>query len=434
MNIVDIIKEKRDMKELSTEEIKYFVKEYSKGNITDYQASSLLMAIYLNGMSEREILDLTLAMANSGDMLDLSEIKGIKVDKHSTGGIGDKVTMIVMPLVAACGVPVAKMSGRGLGYTQGTIDKLDSIPGFRTNLTLDEFITNVRTIGIALMGQSEKIAIADKKLYALRDVTGTVESIPLIASSVMSKKLAAGADKILLEVTCGSGAFMENTERAKLLAETMVRIGNMANKETIAVLTNMNQPLGRYVGNAMETKEAIDTLKGNGERDVIMVCGILGAYMLKLAGVGESIVENIKLIESKIQSGEGLEKFREMVGCQGGNVSIIDEPEKLMTAQYKVPVTIGESGYVEKIEAKNIGQAVVNLGGGRVRKEDEIDHAVGIEVLKKIGDEVKEGDTVLYIYANDEEKARSQVEFLKNTYKISKEKVRKEEEILGIIE
>ena len=383
MNINEIIKAKRDMKELSTEQIEYFIKEYSNGTIPDYQASSLLMAIYLNGMTEREILDLTIAMAKSGDMLDLSEIKGIKVDKHSTGGIGDKVTMVLMPIIAACGVPVAKMSGRGLGYTQGTIDKLDSIPGFRTDLSLTEFINNVKTIGIALMGQSENIAIADKKLYALRDVTGTVESIPLIASSVMSKKLAAGADKILLEVTCGSGAFMDNTERAKVLAETMVKIGNMANKETIAVLTNMNQPLGRYSGNALETKEAIDTLSGKGEIDVIMVCGVLGAYMLKLAGVGENIIENMKLIQNKIDSGEALKKFKELIGCQGGDVTVIENPDKLVTAQYKIPVNSLENGYVKSIEAKNIGQAVVNLGGGRMKKEDAVDYAVRNRSLEK---------------------------------------------------
>lgn len=434
MNIVEIIKKKRDMKELSTEEIDFFVKEYSDGSIPDYQASSLLMAIYLNGMSEREIHDLTISMARSGDMLDLSAINGIKVDKHSTGGIGDKVTMIVMPLVAACGVPVAKMSGRGLGYTQGTIDKLDSIPGFRTNLSLEEFITNVKTIGIALMGQSENIALADKKLYALRDVTGTVASVPLIASSVMSKKLAAGADKILLEVTCGSGAFMENEERAKLLAETMVKIGKMANKETVAVLTNMNQPLGKYVGNALETKEAIDTLKGQGEDDVRVVCGILGAYMLKLAGVGESIVENIKLIENKIDSGEGLAKFKEMIGCQGGDITVIDNPEKLMNAKYRIPVNALEDGFVKKIEAKNLGQAVVNLGGGRMKKDDVVDYAVGIEVIKKIGDEVNKGEPILYIHTNDEAKAMLQIQFLRESYEISKEKVKKEKEILGIIE
>lgn len=434
MNINEIIKAKRDMKELSTEQIEYFIKQYSNGNIPDYQASSLLMAIYLNGMTEKEILDLTLAMAKSGDMLDLSEIKGIKVDKHSTGGIGDKVTMVLMPLVASCGVPVAKMSGRGLGYTQGTKDKLDSIPGFKTDLSLDEFINNVKTIGIALMSQSENIAVADKKLYALRDVTGTVESIPLIASSVMSKKLAAGADKILLEVTCGSGAFMENEERAKVLAETMVKIGNMANKETVAVITNMNQPLGRYSGNALETKEAIDTLSGKGEPDVVMVCGVLGAYMLKLAGVGESIVENMKLIQSKIDSGEGLAKFKELIGCQGGDVTVIENPEKLITTKFKVPVNSLDDGYVKSIEAKNIGQAVVNLGGGRMKKDDPVDYSVGIEVLKKIGDEVKSGEPILYIHANDEAKAMLQVEFLRNSYEITKEKVEKEKEILGIVE
>lgn len=434
MNVNEIIKCKRDMKELSTEEIRFFVKEYSNGNIPDYQASSLLMAIYLNGMSEREILDLTMAMAESGDMLNLSEIKGIKVDKHSTGGIGDKVTMVLMPLIAACGVPVAKMSGRGLGYTQGTKDKLDSIPGFKTDLTLEECVNNVKRIGIALMTQSENIAPADKKLYALRDVTATVESIPLIASSVMSKKLASGGDKILLEVTCGSGAFMENSERAERLAETMVKIGNMANKETVAVLTNMNQPLGRFSGNALEVKETIDTLSGKGEADVLMVCGVLGAYMLKLAGMGENIVENMKLIQDKINSGEGLEKFKEMIGYQGGDITVIENSEKLVTAKYKIPVNSLEEGYVKSIEAKNIGQAVVNLGGGRMRKEDEIDYAVGIEVLKKIGDEIKINETLMYIYANDEEKAKMQVEFLRNSYKISKEKVEKEKEILGIIE
>ena len=434
MNVIDIIKSKRDQKELSTEEINYFINEYSKGNIPDYQASSLLMAIYLNGMSEKEILDLTMAMAHSGEMIDLSEIPGIKIDKHSTGGIGDKVTMVVMPLVASCGVPVAKMSGRGLGYTQGTIDKLDSIPGFRTNLENDEFIRNVKRIGIALMGQSENIAVADKKLYALRDVTGTVESIPLVASSIMSKKLASGSDKILLEVTCGSGAFMENEFRARMLAETMVKIGNMAGKETIAVLTNMNQPLGRYCGNALETKEAIDTLAGRGEPDVINVCTLLGAYMLKMAGKGDGIIENIKTIQSKIDSGEGLEKFKELVGRQWGETRVIDEPEYFMKAKYKIPVNAMEDGFVSAIEAKNIGQAVVNLGGGRMKKDDKVDYFVGVEVLKKIGDEVKSGEPLLIIHANDETKGYLQVESLRNSYKFSKEPVEKIKEILDVVE
>lgn len=434
LNINEIIKAKRDQKELTTEEINYFVHEYSIGNIPDYQASSLLMAIYLNGMSEQEILDLTIAMVKSGEIMDLSEIPGIKVDKHSTGGIGDKVTMIVMPLVASCGVPVAKMSGRGLGYTQGTVDKLDSIPGFRTNLEREEFIRNVKRIGISIMGQSENIAIADKKLYALRDVTGTVESIPLIASSVMSKKLASGADKILLEVTYGSGAFMENEIRARRLAQTMVKIGNMAGKETIAVLTNMNQPLGRFVGNSLETKEAIDTLAGHGETDVVNVCLLLGAYILKLAGHGESITTNMKVLQNKINNGEGLAKFKEFVSRQWGESRVVDDSSLLMKAKYKIPVNSIVNGYVAEIEAKNIGQAVVNLGGGRMKKEDEIDYAVGIEVLKKIGDKVSNGEPLLYIYANDETKGLMQVETLRSSYRFSNDPVVKSKEVLEVID
>ena len=434
MNINEIIKKKRDCQELSTEEIKFFIREYSYGNIPDYQASSLLMSIYLNGMSQREISDLTISMSESGDILNLSEIPGIKVDKHSTGGIGDKVTMVVMPLVAACGVPVAKMSGRGLGYTQGTIDKLESIEGFRTNLTLEEFINNVKEIGISLMSQSENIAVADKKLYALRDVTATVESIPLIASSVMSKKIAAGADKILLEVTCGTGSFMESESRARVLAETMVNIGKMVNKETVAVITNMNQPLGRYCGNALETMEAINTLSGKGEPDVIQVCSVLGAYMLKMAGKGDNIVNNMKLIQSKIDSGEGLSKFKEMIERQGGNSEIIDSPEKLMRARVKIPVESIESGYIYEIEAKNIGQAVVNIGGGRLKKDDDVDHFVGIEVLKKVGDKVEQGDILMYIHSNEEVNARKQIEFLRDSYKFAERPVRKLKEILDVIE
>ena len=434
MNINEIIKKKRDQKELSKEEIDFFIKGYSSGDVPDYQASSLLMAIYLNGMSEREIYNLTMAMAYSGEIVDLSEIPGIKVDKHSTGGIGDKVTMIVMPLVAACGVPVAKMSGRGLGYTQGTIDKLDSIPNFRTDIGMDEFIRNVKKIGIALMGQSKKIAIADKKLYALRDVTGTVESIPLIASSIMSKKIAAGSDKILLEVTCGSGAFMDSEVRARILANTMVKIGKNADKETVAVITNMNQPLGRYCGNALETMEAINTLRGNGEKDVVEVCCVLGAYMLKLAGVDDNIVNNIKLIQSKIDSGEGLEKFKQLISRQGGDVSVVDDTEQFMKAKFKIPVNSLEDGYISRIEAKNIGQAVVDLGGGRHKKDDIIDYFVGIEMCKKIGDPVKIGETLLYIYANDETQGLMQVEKLRNSFEYSKESGEKLKEILDIIE
>lgn len=434
LNIIEIIKCKRDQKELSTEQIDFFIKEYSNGNISDYQASSLLMAIYLNGMSEREIYDLTIAMARSGEIVDLSDIPGIKVDKHSTGGIGDKVTMVLMPLVAACGVPVAKMSGRGLGYTQGTIDKLEAIPGFRTNIDMDEFKRNVRRIGISIIGQSDRIALADKKIYALRDVTGTVESIPLIASSIMSKKIAAGSDKILLEVTCGSGAFMENEIRARVLAQTMVGIGKRAGKETISAITNMNQPLGKYVGNALETMEAIETLKGNGERDVVTVCSILGAHMLRLAGVDDSVVNNIKRIQGKIDSGEGLEKFREFVSRQWGDSRVIDNPESLMTAKFKIPVNALDNGFVSSMEAKNIGQAVVNIGGGRQKKDDAIDYAVGIELAKKIGDEVKAGEPLMYIHTNKETDGLMQVEMLRKSVQISNEPVEKIKEILDIIE
>lgn len=434
MNVGEIIKQKRDQKELSKEQIDFFISEYTKGNIPDYQASSLLMAIYLNGMSQNEIFNLTMAMAQSGEMADLSSIEGIKVDKHSTGGIGDKVTMIVLPLVASCGVPVAKMSGRGLGYTQGTIDKLESIPGFRTDIGMDEFIRNIKRIGIALMGQSDRLVPADKKMYALRDVTGTVESIPLIASSIMSKKIAAGCDKILLEVTCGSGAFMENEIRARVLAETMVNIGSKAGRETVAVLTNMDQPLGRFCGNSLEVYEAIETLKGHGEPDLVRACEMLGAYMLRLAGVDESITNNIKLLDSKISSGEGLSKFKEFIERQWGDSRVIDEPLMLKKAKFRIPLSSLEDGYISEMNAKNIGQAVVNLGGGRLKKDDPIDYYVGIEMEKKIGDKVKSGDTLLYIHANTETEGLMQVEMLRKSIKITKEEVYKAREILDIVE
>ncbi len=434
MNINEIIRKKRDQEELSKEEIDYFIKEYSAGNIPDYQASSLLMAIFLNGMSQREIFDLTMAMANSGDTISLSSIPGIKVDKHSTGGIGDKVTLVVMPLIASLGVPVAKMSGRGLGYTQGTIDKLESIPGFRTNISIGEFVSNVENIGISIMAQQESIAIADKKLYALRDVTATTESIPLIASSIMSKKIASGADKILLEVTCGSGAFMDSESRAKVLAETMVNIGKQVGKETIAVITNMNQPLGRYCGNSLEVMEAINILKGKGEEDVVKVCTILGAYMLKLAGKGDNLGNNFRLIQNNIENGAGLKKFKELIEKQGGDSSILDSPELLNMAKFKTPVISQENGIIYAIKCKNIGQAIVNMGGGRQKKEDFIDNTVGIEVLKKIGDHVEAGEPLLYIYSNDEEKAKKEAIKLQRSFKLGSVEVPKIEEIIDVIE
>ena len=433
-SIGEIIRKKRDQEELTKEEIEYFVEEYSAGNIPDYQASSLLMAIYLNGMSQKEISDLTMAMAHSGEILDLSSIPGIKVDKHSTGGIGDKVTLVVMPLVASLGVSVAKMSGRGLGYTQGTIDKLESIPGFRTNISVAEFIENVKDIGISIMSQQDSIAVADKKLYALRDVTSTVESIPLIASSVMSKKIAAGADKILLEVTCGSGAFMDSEDRARVLSETMVNIGKQAGKQTIAVITNMDQPLGRFCGNSLEVMEAINILKGEGDEDIVQVCSILGAYMLKLAGKGDNLGNNFKLIQKSIANGDGLAKFKELIKRQGGDTSVLESPELLNMAKYKTTVYSAETGTIYKIICKNIGQAIVNLGGGRQKKEDYIDNTVGIEVLKKIGDYVEEGEPILYIYSNDEKKAEEEAIKLQNSFKYASVDIPKIQEIIDIIE
>ncbi len=434
LNINEIIRKKRDQEELTKEEIEFFIKEYCSNNIPDYQASSLLMAIFLNGMSQREISDLTLAMAHSGSILDLSEIPGIKVDKHSTGGIGDKVTLVVMPLIASLGVPVAKMSGRGLGFTQGTIDKIESIPGFRTNISTEEFIQNIKDIGISIMAQQDDIAIADKKLYALRDVTSTVESIPLIDSSVMSKKIAAGADKIILEVTCGSGAFMDTEERARVLSETMVNIGKQVGKQTIAVITNMNQPLGRYCGNSLEVMEAINILKGQGDEDIVKVCTVVGAYMLKLAGMGDNLGNNFKLLERNLSNGAGLKKFKEFIERQGGDSSILESPELLNMAKFKTEVRSLENGTIYAIECKNIGQAIVDLGGGRHRKEDYIDNTVGIEVLKKIGDTVKVGEPLLYIYSNDERKAEEQARMLQKSYKIGSVDVPKIQEVIDVIE
>jgi len=430
----EIIRKKRDQEELTKDEIEFFINEYVKGNIPDYQASSLLMAIYLNGMSQSEISFLTNVMAHSGKIVDLSSIDGIKVDKHSTGGIGDKVTLVLMPLIAACGVPVAKMSGRGLGYTQGTIDKLESIEGFKTDISTYDFIQNVKSIGISIMCQQEDIAKADKLLYALRDVTSTVESIPLIASSIMSKKIAAGSDKILLEVACGSGAFMDTIDRARLLAQTMVNIGKQYGKETMAIITNMDQPLGRYCGNGLEIMETINTLNGNGEEDVISVCTVLGAYMLKLAGVSDNLGNNMRLIKSKIDNKEGLIKFRELLLRQGGNTYCIDHPEVLNKAKFKIPVKAPNAGYVHEINSKNIGHAIVKMGGGRLKKEDPIDHSVGIEVLKKIGDFVEPDDIILNIYCNDERLGNEQVRFLQDSYIVAQEKVDKIEEVLDIIE
>ena len=417
MNIQDIIEIKRDGHKLSKEQIEYFVNNYTNGNITDYQAAALVMAIYINGMDEEEITNLTLAMANSGDILDLSEL-GIVVDKHSTGGIGDKVTLILAPIIASLGIPVAKMSGRGLGYTGGTADKLEAIPGYNVVLDEKQFIENVKEIGISLITQTANLAPADKKIYALRDSINCVESIPLIASSIMSKKIASGANKIVLDVTCGSGAFMKTKEDAKKLAETMEKIGKLAGRETVAVITNMDQPLGKYVGNTLEVIEAIEALNGHWQEDVKEVVLLLGANMIKLAGKGDNLEENkVKMLE-QIENGEALSKFKELVVKQGGDVSYIEDLEKFPKAKYKLPVIATKSGIVNKLNAEEVGKIAMKLGAGRLRKEDEIIKEVGIELNKKVGNNVEIGDILAYIHGNNEELTEKAVIDLRNVYEI----------------
>lgn len=433
MNILDIIEKKRDAKELNKEEIEFFVKGYTDGSIPDYQAAALVMAIYINGMTKEETTNLALAMAYSGDVLDLSNI-GEVVDKHSTGGIGDKITLILMPIVAALGVKVAKMSGRGLGATGGTKDKLEAIPGYRTEIGIDEFIENVKKIGISLIGQTLNLAPADKKLYALRDTISCTANIPLISSSIMSKKIAAGANKIVLDVTCGSGAFMKTVGEARELSKTMIDIGKLANKETVCIITNMDQPLGTMVGNTLEVIEAIEALKGNMQDDVKNVVLELGAYILKLDGKGDNIQENKEKIEQVISNGEAYRKFLQLVENQGGDISYIENTEKFTKAKYKMPVEAVKPGYVQKLNAEEVGKIAMHLGAGRMKKEDNIDYAVGIELLKKVGCQVEQGETIAYIYADDEQKGREAVEKLQQTYEIGEQNVEKVADIIEIIE
>ncbi len=402
MRMIDIIEKKRDGYELTTEEIQFFIKGYTDGTIPDYQASALLMAIYFQGMNHRERKDLTMAMVHSGDQVDLSKIEGIKVDKHSTGGVGDTTTLVLGPLVASVGVPVAKMSGRGLGHTGGTIDKLESFPGFHVELTKDEFIQLVNEQKIAVVGQSGNLTPADKKLYALRDVTGIVNSIPLIASSIMSKKIAAGADCIVLDVKVASGAFMKNVADAKELAETMVEIGNSVGRKTMAVISDMDQPLGFAIGNALEVKEAIATLKGTGPQDLTELCLTLGSQMVYLAKKAESVDEARQMLISAIQSGKALEKMKSIITSQGGDVAYIDDPEKLPQAKYKIELPAKASGWIEKMMADKIGLAAMQLGAGRETKESKIDLAVGIVLNKKVGDPIEQGESILTIYSNSE--------------------------------
>ena len=415
MNIQDIIAKKRDKQKLNKAEIDFFIKEYTNGSIADYQASALIMAIYINGMDEEEIANLTLAMAHSGDILDLSELGNV-VDKHSTGGVGDKVTLILAPIIASLGVPVAKMSGRGLGYTGGTIDKLESIPGYRTDVSEEEFIRNVKNIGISIIGQTLNLAPADKKIYALRDATSTTESIPLIASSIMSKKIAAGANKIVLDVTYGSGAFMKTKERAQELADTMIKIGKLANRETVAVITPMEQPLGKNVGNSLEVIEAVEALKGNIPDDVKQVVLELGSNMLKLAGKGDELEENKQKMLENIQNGKALAKLKELVQNQGGDISYIEDTSKFKKAKHILPVVLESEGIIKELKAEKIGKLSVFLGAGRIKKEEKIESEVGIVLNKKIGDKVRSGDIVAYIHANDEEKGRKAIKRLQEIY------------------
>lgn len=402
MRMIDIIEKKRDGKSLNKEEIDFFIKGYTNGDIPDYQASSLAMAIFFQDMNEEERAHLTMAMVNSGDVIDLSDIEGIKVDKHSTGDVGDTTTLVLAPLVASVGVPVAKMSGRGLGHTGGTIDKLESAKGFHVELTEDEFIKLVNENQVAVMGQSGNLTPADKKLYALRDVTGTVNSIPLIASSIMSKKIAAGADAIVLDVKTGSGAFMKTLEDAEALAHAMVSIGNNVGRNTMAIISDMSQPLGNAIGNGLELKEAIETLQGHGPDDLTELVLTLGSQMVVLAKKADNLKDARELLEAAIQSGKALDKFKTFISNQGGDVSIIERPDSLEDAKYKIEYTAQKVGFISEMVANEIGVASMMLGAGRQTKEDIIDLSVGIVLNKKVGDKVNAGESILTIHSNKE--------------------------------
>lgn len=403
MRMVDMISKKRDGHALTSEEIKFIIDGYTKGEIPDYQMSSLAMAIYFQDMTDEERAALTMAMVESGDQIDLSDIEGVKVDKHSTGGVGDTTTLVLAPLVAALDIPVAKMSGRGLGHTGGTIDKLEAVEGFHVEISEDEFIKLVNEAKIAVIGQTGNLTPADKKIYALRDVTGTVNSIPLIASSIMSKKIAAGADAIVLDVKTGNGAFMQTVEDAEALAHAMVKIGNQVGRQTMAIISDMNQPLGLGIGNALELKEAIDTLKGEGPEDLTELVLTLGAQMVVLAKKAETLEEARVKLQEVIDNGAAIEKFKTFLSNQGGDASVVDDPSKLPTAHYTFELPAKTSGVVSEMVANEIGIASMMLGAGRQTKEDDIDLAVGLVLHKKIGDKVEEGESLLTIHANQED-------------------------------
>ncbi len=421
MNMVDIITKKRDGGELSPEEIHFFIDNYVKGRIPDYQASALLMAIYFRGLSRAETFALTEAMEFSGDVEDLSDLPGVKVDKHSTGGVGDKTTLVVAPVAAAAGVTVAKMSGRGLGFTGGTADKLEAIPGFRTGLQPAEFRRQLEELGLAVITQTGSITPADKKIYALRDVTGTVESPGLIASSIMSKKLAAGSDGIVLDVKCGSGALLKDLAEAENMAELMIDIGRKAGRKMVAVISDMNQPLGQTVGNALEVEEAIQVLKGGGPEDLRQLCQELAGEMIWIGGRAESFQEGKKTAARVLADGRALEKFRQMVRYQGGDDRIIEEPERLGNSRYSRDVFVERDGFIAEMAAQEIGRASQHLGAGRLRKEDEIDFTAGIRMHVRIGDAVQEGDVLATLYGADSRRLEEAETILEAAIRISSE-------------
>ena len=430
---VDLIQKKKSGETLTKEEIDFMITDYVAGKIPDYQMSAMMMAIYFQGMSEEETLYLTMAMAESGEMLDLSGIQGVKVDKHSTGGVGDKTSLALTPMVAACGVKIAKMSGRGLGHTGGTIDKLESFPGFSTGISTEEFIDHVNTIGISIMGQTKDLAPADKKLYALRDVTATVDQMSLIASSIMSKKLAAGADAIVLDVKTGSGAFMKTREDALALAKEMVQLGKNAGRKTIAVVSNMDQPLGNTVGNALEVREAIDTLNGNGPRDFTELVMTLGSYML-LAGEKADKEETARrMLRQVVEDGSALRKLAEFVKAQGGDESYVYEPEKLPCAKIRKELLAPVDGYIQKIVCDEVGICSLILGGGRETKESQIDLSVGIRLIQKVGKYVHKGDVLAEVFANDCQKLEEAMTRLQQAYHIGPDEAKEQNVILDVV-
>lgn len=433
MNILNIIEKKRDKKELSKEEIEFFIKEYTNENIPDYQASALIMAIYLNGMNNRETADLTMAMANSGETLNLSDISDIIIDKHSTGGVGDKITIILMPIIAALGIPVAKMSGRGLGFTGGTADKLESIPGYKVDLNIEEFKQNVKDIGISLITSNLNLAPADKKIYALRDTISCVSNIPLIASSIMSKKIAAGANKILIDITCGSGAFMKNIKDAKILANTMIDIGSSINKEVRCVLTNMDEPVGNTIGNQLEILEAVKALKGDMSKDVKEIIYALGEQIILMAKKASTKEEAASMIENAISSGKAFKKFKELVIKQGGDISYIENTNKFKNAKYIIPVLALESGYITKIETEELGKMSSFIGAGRQEKNNIIDFEAGIIMNKKINDYVEKNEPLVYIHTNKKETIEEATKKIQDCFIILNNKTKKCKTIIQTI-